>query len=78
MLLKEAVNGPVIKVNSHGFVHEFLESLNDYPGEDNKGIFQPKRNDSVSKRTEFIDECGLTLILFSYSDLIIARESVCE
>ena len=76
MLLKETINGPVIKVNSHGFVHEFLESLNDYPGEDSRGVFQPKWHDSVSKRTEFTDECSLTLILFSYSDLIISRESV--
>ena len=76
MLLKETVNGPIIKVNSHGFVHEFLESLNDYPGEDIRGVFQPKWHDSVSERTEFTDESSLTLILFSYSDLIVARESV--
>ena len=78
MLLNETVNGPIIKINSHGFVHVFLESLNDYPGEDSRGVFQPERHDSISKRTEFTDEGGLTLILFSYSDLIIARESVGE
>ena len=78
MLLKETVNGPVIKVHSHGFIHEFLESLHDYPGKDSRGVFQPKRHDSVSEGTKLADEGRLALILFSDSDFIIARESVCE
>ena len=78
MLLKETVNGQVIKVNSHGFVHQLLEGLHDYPGEDNRGIFQPKRHDSVSEGTKLADEGRLALILIGDSDLIIARESVGE
>ena len=78
MLLEETVNGPVIKVHSHGFVHELLESLHDYPGEDSRGVFQPKRHDSVGEGTKLADEGRLALVLFSDSDLIIAREFVCE